>query len=83
MAFFFSVFLHKSQTASIAGYLIAVWFTTIASTFNLTIYNTPNKLDWFFYPFPPFAFCRMMYLIANSCGNEHCLKGFYEFDDEM
>lgn len=38
LAFFVSVFLNKSQTASIVGYTIAVWFTTVACAFNLTIY---------------------------------------------
>jgi ABC-type multidrug transport system fused ATPase/permease subunit len=82
-AFFISVFLAKSQTASIVGYTVAVWFTTVASTFNLTIYSPPNQMDWFLYPIPTFTFSRLIYYVSTKCGNEHCVKGFYEFNSEM
>lgn len=83
MAFFISVFLSKSQTASIVGYTVAVWMTTAASSFNLTIYNTPNEMDWFLYVLPPFSYSRLMYFISARCGYDHCVKGFYEFNAEM
>ncbi len=82
-AFFISVFLSKSQTASIVGYTVAVWFTTVASTFNLTIYSPPNQMDWFLYPIPTFTFSRLIYYLSTKCGNEHCVYGFYEFNPEM
>ena len=80
MAFFISVFLSKSQTASIVGYTVAVWLTTVASTFNITIYSTPNKLEWIFHLMPQFSFSRMIYFISIRCGYDHCLQGFYEFN---
>ncbi len=83
MAFFISVFVSRSQTASIVGYTVAVWFTTIASVFNITIYSAPNEMDSFLYAIPTFTFSRLIYWISCKCGNEHCLKGFYEFNSEM
>jgi hypothetical protein len=83
MAFLISVFLSNSQTASIVGYTVAVWLTTVAGTLNLTIYSTPNKLEWVFYLLPPFSFSRMIYFISVRCGYDHCLQGFHELNDEM
>jgi len=83
MAFFLSVFLNKSQTATIVGYAVAVWFTVVASTFNLTVYSPPNEMDWFMYFLPPFTFSRLIYLISTKCGYEHCISGFKDFNREM
>ena len=83
MAFFVSVFLNKSQTATIVGYTIAVWFTTVACAFNLTIFQPPNEMDWFLYTIPSFTFSRLMYYVAQRCGYEHCLSGFHEMNSEM
>jgi hypothetical protein len=38
------VFLNKSRTATIIGYLISVWGTIMASTINLAIYPDPLEL---------------------------------------
>lgn len=82
-AFLLSVFLNKSQSATIVGYLFAVWMTTVATTLNMTIYSRPHKMDWFFLPLPAFSFCRVMYFIARNCGYTHCVQGFSDFNDEM
>lgn len=83
LAFFVSVFLSKSQTATIVGYTIAVWFTTVACAFNLTIYSAPNEMDWFLMPLPSFTFSRLMYFVSMKCGYEHCMNGFNEMSSEM
>jgi ABC-type multidrug transport system ATPase subunit len=83
LAFFVSVFLNKSQTATIVGYTIAVWFTTVASAFNLTIYSAPNQMDWFLMPIPSFTFSRLIYFVSQKCGYEHCMTGFGEMNREM
>lgn len=40
-------------------------------------------MDSFLYAIPTFTFSRLIYWISCKCGNEHCLKGFYEFNSEM
>jgi len=42
MAFLLSVFLSKAQSASILGYTLSIWLTTIAVSLNATIYSSPN-----------------------------------------
>lgn len=82
MAFFVSVFLNKSQTATIVGYTIAVWFTTVACAFNITIYSAPNEMDWFLMAIPSFTFSRLIYLVATKCGYDHCMNGFSDMNRE-
>ena len=38
MAFFFSVFINNTQTASIVGYSLSIWASTIACTLNVTVF---------------------------------------------
>lgn len=83
VAFLLSVFVNKSQTATIVGYTFAVWFSTVAGIFNITIYSKPNVLDWFLYPIPTFTFSRLMYHIARSCGYESCISSFSDMNSEM
>ena len=40
-------------------------------------------MDSFLMVLPTFTFSRLIYWISCKCGNEHCLKGFYEFNSEM
>jgi hypothetical protein len=77
---FLSVFLSKSQTASIIGYTVAVWLTMIACVLNLTIYGIPNKMDNFLYLIPSFSFTRVIYLMAKRCGYGYCVNGFHDID---
>ncbi len=83
LAFLLSVFLQKSQTATIVGYSVAVWFTTIACAFNLTIYQLPTEMDWFLTPVPSFTFCRLIYIMCIRCGYTHCILGFHEMSPEF
>ena len=83
MSFFASVFLSKTKTATIIGYTIAVWFTTIAGVFNLTVYASPAKMDWYLYIIPSFTFSRLMYYCSYECGYEHCITKFTDMNSEM
>lgn len=78
LAFLISVFLSKSQTATIVGYSVAVWFTTIACAFNATVYALPNEMEWFLLPIPAFSFSRLLYYVSERCGYDHCM---FSFDD--
>lgn len=82
MAFFFSVFLNSSQTASIVGYSLSIWATTIASTLNVTVYSYPNYMSWYLYPFPTFPFCRVMYHLAMECAYGSCYKQVSQINEE-
>ena len=83
VAMFLSVFLSKSQTASIIGYTAAVWVTMVACVLNLTIYGIPNKMDNFLYIIPSFSFSRVIYLMAKRCGYGYCVRGFHDIDEEL
>jgi hypothetical protein len=76
LAFFFSVFINSSQTASIMGYALSIWTTTIATSLNITIYTYPEEMGWLAYPYPTVPFCRIMYLSARSCAFSSCVPSF-------
>lgn len=83
MAFFISVFLNKSQTASLIGYTLSIWFTTIAVVLNFSIYSSPNKMGWFLYPLPTFTFSRLIYYIATECAFDNCISSLSTIPTEM
>jgi hypothetical protein len=82
MAFFFSVFLNSSQTASIIGYSLSIWIATFATTMNVSIYTWPARMSWWLYPFPTFPFCRIMYHMAMDCAYIGCTRSMFKMKDE-
>ncbi|CAK64013.1 unnamed protein product (macronuclear) [Paramecium tetraurelia] len=71
LSFFFQVFLNKSRTATIIGYLISVWGTIMASTINLAIYPDPLELPWYLQIVPQIAFGRLFYILSFACVSQH------------
>lgn len=97
LSFFFQNFLSKVRTATskdsfpletfiyflVIGYLLSIWTCIIAVSFNVGVYPYPNVLPFQLRLYPPFAFCRIIYSLSIKCSNYVCVRGFYDFDDEM
>jgi hypothetical protein len=82
LAFFFSVFINNSQTASIVGYTMSIWACTIAVTMNFTVWHIPHKMEWFGYLIPSFPFMRMFYNMALDCAYSTCYQSINSIDNE-
>jgi hypothetical protein len=67
MAFFFSVFINNSQTASIIGYTMSIWACTIGCTLNVTIWAPPIQMESFAYLLPSFPYMRLFNNMALTC----------------
>ncbi len=73
LAIFISVFIQKSQSASMVGYSLSIFLMTVASVMNLSVYAPPIEMDWFLYVFPTFTFCRAMFVMCLQCGYYNCI----------
>ena len=82
MAFFVSVFLNSSSTASMIGYFLSIWVSTFASSMNITIYSLPKLMPWYLYPLPTFPFCRVMYHLATECAYGVCTESWHKLPEE-
>ena len=82
LAFFLSVFINNSQTASIIGYTMSIWACTIACTMNLTIWCEPYKMDWFAYLMPTFPYMRVFYNMTLTCAYQACFSDYRLIDEE-
>jgi hypothetical protein len=82
LAFFFSVFINNSQTASIIGYTMSIWACTIAVTMNLAVWCAPLKMSWFAYLMPSFPYIRIFYNLALDCAYSTCYQNIEKIDDE-
>jgi hypothetical protein len=83
-AFFISVFLNNTQTASLVGYGLAIWVSIIANTLNVTIYQFPKTQNPFLRIIPNFPFSRAIYLMAHKCSNRGgCFEEFNQLDAEL
>ena len=83
MAFFFSVFLQKAETATIVGYALSIWCSTIAGMLNVTIYALPNHMEYFFFLVPPFVFTRCIFYLSWNCAYEACYDSMVSLPTEF
>lgn len=82
LAFFFSVFINNSQTASIVGYTMSIWACTIAVTMNFTVWHIPHKMETFAYLIPSFPYMRLFYNMALDCAYSTCFQSISSVDQE-
>mgnify|MGYP002622550182 CR=1 FL=1 len=52
-------------------------------SFNLGVYPSPQTLPGGLVAYPPFAFCRLIYVYSIRCSNNLCVKSSDDFDDEI
>ena len=83
LSFLLSVFLNKAETATIVGYAVAIWTTTIAVVLNVTVYAPPNNMDLIFYLVPNFTFARTYFHMSSQCAYTACIYNFYDLPREM
>ena len=82
LAFFFSVFINNSQTASIIGYTMSIWACTIAFTMNISIWSKPVDMEWFGYLLPNFPYMRTFYNMGLECAYSTCFRSIHDIDNE-
>ena len=96
LAFFFSVFLNKAQTATsiniyiyiyiicvVAGYMLSLWTTVVALSLNSTLFEYPREMPSYLSLYPTFAFARIFYRISYACGFSNCVYDAREADWEI
>jgi hypothetical protein len=83
-AFFVSVFLNNSQTASLVGYGLAIWVSIISNTLNITAYGYPKYMPSWLTIIPNFPFSRSIYLMSHKCSYRGgCYEEFSEIQGEL
>ncbi len=68
MAFFFQAFLTNPRTSTsiinlinlllVVGYILSLWTTILAVSFNNTIFNSPKVVPTWLLFYPTFNICR-------------------------
>jgi hypothetical protein len=59
-AFLVSIFIESSLTASVVGYVVAIYMQIMANILGMVVYCMPNHFPWYFHIIPTFSFCRAM-----------------------
>lgn len=69
MSYFLYPFMHKAYSASLVGYIIALWCTVIAVTLNISMFEFPKQMSTSLNVIPFFSFSRIYYRIAQRWAN--------------
>jgi len=80
--FYFHLFIHFLITIVI-GYLLSLWTTLIAVSFNNTIFNSPKIIPTWILFYPTFNICRIIYLLTMKCAYEACVDSLFGMSEEL
>jgi hypothetical protein len=82
------VFISKAKTATIIGYVLAIFITLVGEALAVGIFAMPlimplcnNIIDLDLRLYPSISLCRLFYKMAFACSNGSCYQSIYEIDD--
>jgi len=83
LSMFFCSIFGNAQSASMTGYAIALWTSTMCSNMTIAVYSLPRRLpDWMMY-YPTFPFVRAMYILIDPCTWEKCYGDYSSAPEEF
>ena len=61
------IFISNGKSATIIGYILSIFSTLVGQTIAIAVYADPMKMPISLLLFPPFALCRIIYLMGIAC----------------
>lgn len=74
MAFFWSAFLSSAKTASIVGYVLAMFVTICAGSLNAIIWPSVGDYPYYANVYPAFSFARCVFNLTSACAGDGCVN---------
>jgi hypothetical protein len=66
------IFISNGKSATIIGYILSIFSTLVGETISAVVYSDPMKMPLSLLIYPPFALCRIIYLMGIACSTNGC-----------
>ena len=72
MTNFVQIFISNAKSATIVGYVLSIFSTLLGETVAVAVYADPLKMPMWLLAYPPFALCRIIYIMGIACSSSGC-----------
>lgn len=72
MTNFVQIFIRNGKSATIVGYILSIFSTLLGETIAVAVYADPLKMPLWLLAYPPFALCRIIYIMGIACSSSGC-----------
>lgn len=82
MTNFIQIFIYNGKSATIVGYVLSVFSTLVGETVAIAVYSDPMKMPFLLLFYPPFALCRLIYMMGIACSSTGCYSSIFHINGE-
>lgn len=79
---FVQIFIRNGKSATIIGYILSIFSSLVGDTISMAVYADPLKMPFWLLCYPPFALCRIIYLMGIACSSTGCYSSVSSFHSE-
>lgn len=72
MTNFVQIFIGSGKSATIIGYILSIFSTLLGETIAVAVYADPLLMPTSLLLYPPFALCRIIYIMGIACSSSGC-----------
>lgn len=66
------IFIASGKSATIIGYILSIFSTLLGETIAVAVYADPLVMPTWLLLYPPFALCRIIYIMGIACSSSGC-----------
>lgn len=82
MTNFVQIFIRNGKSATIIGYILSIFSSLVGDTIAMAVYADPMRMPFLLLCFPPFALCRIIYIMGIACSSTGCYNSVSGFNSE-
>lgn len=79
MTNFVQIFIKDGKTATITGYILSIFSSLLGDTIAMAVYADPLVMPFWLLCYPPFALCRIIYIMGIACSSTGCYSHVSDF----
>ena len=76
------IWIRNGKSATIIGYIMSIFSTLLGQTVSIAVYPDPLKMPIYLLMYPPFALCRLIYIMGIACSSSGCYQSIFHINSE-
>lgn len=76
------IFIRSGKSATIIGYILSIFSTLLGETIAVAVYADPLTMPFWLLVYPPFALCRIIYIMGIACSSLGCYRSIFHISSE-
>lgn len=75
------IFIRNGKSATIIGYILSIFSSLVGETIAVAVYADPLRMPFMLLLYPPFALCRIIYIMGIACSSTGCYSSLSSLNE--